>query len=67
MSNFKVNIKHCPSCGSDEVGEARPFTNGILTSILIVFAAFPFSSKKYHCSDCGNIFKSKDIAELIRR
>lgn len=67
MSKQEVHILHCPSCGSDEIGDARQSKNGLLAGMLLVLATSPFISKKYHCSDCGNVFKTKDIAQIIRK
>ncbi|MBL7837837.1 MAG: hypothetical protein JNM67_09985 [Bacteroidetes bacterium] len=63
----EVDIMPCPSCGSDEVNEIKEFKNRLLSNLVFLAVSLPFTSKKYHCSDCGNIFKSKDIAQLIRK
>lgn len=67
MSKQEVHILHCPSCGSDEIGDAGHLKNGLMAGMLFILASSPFISKKFQCSDCGNVFKSKDIAQIIRK
>lgn len=57
----------CPSCGSEEVAREKDFKLGFIAGIFTLFAPLPIFVHKYHCIDCGNIFKSKDIAQIIRK
>ncbi len=57
MSKEK-NIK-CPKCGSSEISKPRLSGKAFAFSILLLGFPIPFTSRSYHCFDCGLDFRLK--------
>ena len=49
----------CPFCNSTEVSKGRPSKRAFAISFLLLGFPLPFTSKEYHCFDCGKDFKNK--------
>jgi len=48
----------CPICGSDEVGEPKRSRAAFAWSFLLLGFPLPFLTKRRHCFNCGEDFKS---------
>jgi DNA-directed RNA polymerase subunit RPC12/RpoP len=57
----------CPACGSEEVAKEKDFSIGYIIGLFLAFIPIPFFIKKYHCIDCGTIFKNKDLPQTSRK
>jgi len=52
----------CPNCGSDEISKPRLSGKWFAISFLLFGFPLPFISKTFHCFDCGQDFKKKNVA-----
>ena len=57
----------CPACGSQEVCPENDFRLGFGFGMLLAFIPLPIYIKKFHCIDCGNIFRKKDIPQITHK
>jgi DNA-directed RNA polymerase subunit RPC12/RpoP len=57
----------CPACGSEEVAKEKDFRLGYIIGVFLALIPLPLFFKKYHCIDCGNIFREKDIRQITRK
>ncbi len=57
----------CPACGSQEVSPEKDYGIGKGIGLLLTMIPLPIYVKKFHCIDCGNIFRKKDIPQITHK
>jgi rubredoxin len=67
MRNKVPENSICPACGSEEVAKEKDFRLGYIIGVFLALIPLPIFFKKYHCIDCGNIFKEKDIRQITHK
>ncbi|MFM6983605.1 MAG: hypothetical protein ACKOXF_05700 [Chitinophagaceae bacterium] len=57
----------CPACGSQEVSPEKDYGIGKVIGMLLMLIPLPIYVKKFHCIDCGNIFRKKDNPQTTHK
>lgn len=61
------NPLNCPACGSQEVSPEKDYGIGKVIGMMLMLIPLPIYVKKFHCIDCGNIFRKKDIPQTTHK